>query len=278
MVVHSLHGPGFMAVTFLVFAMLRLYQRGKRNYGYAAAIAFGIAIFGEAAQIPGPRNAEVIDIVVDVIGIIGALGIIALLDRDMRRHLNLAPRLAIVAATLTAVTYSVGPTAWWSYSLIAQQRAVPALLTFEKRWEWWTVGKRFVGTIDRISAPEGWPLDGTAVRVTSSRRGSVFEWKAYRDWRDFDTFTFLAATDDGSERDMIIVIADKRGPGSDEPGRYRTQVRISPTPTRLRISIDEMRRNPDNPLDIAHINYVFMRLSDRVADVPVIIDDFRFES
>jgi len=275
--VHSLHGPGFMVVTFAVFTLLRLYRRGARNYWYTALIAVGIAIFAEAAQIPGPRNAELGDIVVDTIGIAGALGILALLDRDLRRRLALISRLIILGVTVPAVLYSVGPTAGWSYSWLAQQQAVPALLTFENRWERWTVGNRFSGSIERIPVPDGWPISGTAIRVTSSRRGGVLEWKAYPDWQEHAALTFLAASDDGSVHSMTITIEDMRYTGMPEPNRYRTTVQVGPVPTRFRIPIDVIRRNSGGQLDIAHVNYLFLRLTDRVGGVPVILDDFRFD-
>lgn len=266
-----------MVVTFAVFTLLRLYRRGARNYWYTALIAVGIAIFAEAAQIPGPRNAELSDIVVDTIGIAGALGILALLDRDLRRRLALMSRLIILGVTVPAVLYSVGPTAGWSYSWLAQQQAVPALLTFENRWERWTVGNRFSGSIERIPVPDGWPISGTAIRVTSSRRGGVLEWKAYPDWQEHAALTFLAASDDGSVHSMTITIEDMRHAGMPEPNRYRTTVQVGPVPTRFRIPIDVIRRNSGGQLDIAHVNYLFLRLTDRVGGVPMILDDFRFD-
>ena len=277
MLVHSLHGPGFMVVTFAVFTVLRLYRRGASNYWHTAMIAVGVGIFGEAVQIPGPRNAELSDLVVDAIGIVGALGLLALLDRDLRRRLALISRLIILVVTVPAVLYSLGPTAGWCYGWLAQKHAVPALLTFEHRWERWTIGNRFSGSIERIPVPDGWPVSGTAIRVTSSRRGGVLEWKAYPDWRDHAVLTFLAASDDGSVHSMTITIEDKRHAGTPEPNRYRTTVQVGPAPTRLSIPIDDIRRNSGGQLDIARVNYLFLRLTDRVGGVPVILDDFRFD-
>lgn len=277
MLVHSLHGPGFMVVTFAVFMLLRLYRPGTRNYWYTAMIAVAIGIFGEAAQIPGPRNAELSDIVVDTIGIVGALGLLALLDHYLQRRLTPITHLIIVIVTLPAVLYSLGPTAWWSYSWLAQKQAVPELLTFEKRWERWTIGNRFSGSMERIPVPDGWSVEGMAVRVTSSRRGGILEWKAYSDWREYRALTFLAASDDGLVHSISVTIQDMRHAGQPEPNNYRTSVAVGPTPARLRIPIDDIRGNSGEQIDLAHVNYLFLRLTDRVAGVPVILDDFRLE-
>lgn len=277
-IMHSLHAPGFVGVTFFVFAVMRIYHRGNRNYRNTAIVTMGIAFLSEAAQIPGPRDAEVIDLVVDAIGITGALGLLALLDRDMRSRLRHRARVGLAVATLLALVYSFVPTAWWCYSWLMQQRAAPVLLSFEHLWE-----RKLYNTFGRtekehVPAPDGWPLAGTVLRVTSSQRGGILEWRSYPDWSQHDYVTFLAATDDGNTYDVGLAIEDMRPDGEKERNLYRMTFEIGPGPQRIRIPLEPLRNITEpRPFELAHVNRTFMRMTERVPGVVIYFDDFRLE-
>ncbi|MDH4055533.1 MAG: hypothetical protein OEV58_09165 [Gammaproteobacteria bacterium] len=277
-IVHSLHAPGFAGVTFFVFAILRLYHRGSRNYLYAGAIAMGIGVLSEAAQIPGPRDAEFSDLVTDGIGIFGALGLLVLFDRDIKQRIAVITRRRIGYATLLALLVSFGPTALYTYALIAQKNALPVLLSFEQRWERLIYSMPGSNRMDRIDAPATWPVKGKVVRVTSSRRGGLLEWRPYPDWSQSDNFSFVAATGDGKVWEVLVYIEDSRPNGVKESNYLRSIVEIGPNPTRIRIPFTTLRAESDTrPFEIAHVKRVFLRLNERTGGIPVILDDFRLE-
>jgi VanZ family protein len=276
--IHSLHGPGFVGVALFVFAILRIYHRGVRNYWYAAAISMAVGLFAEASQIPGPRDAEVSDLFVDAIGIGAALGMLALFDRDMRHRLTTSARVVLVGGTCLALMFSLAPSTWYAYALVSQHQAMPALLTFEHTWEKSLHSNRGSGRIRQLDAPTDWPIDGSVLQVTSSSRGGLLLWRPYPDWSGFSALSFLAMSVDASTRDALIFIEDTGPEGRDPAIHYRTTFEIGPTPRRIRIPLDAIRATTeDRPFDIAHVNFVFLRLSERMRGAVVIFDDFRLE-
>ena len=117
---------------------MRFSDRGSRSasrYLLAAVGAGTIGLLAEIAQIPGPRNAQWVDLLADAVGIFSALALIASFDRILRnriRHwaLKLLPVAAGVGLTITLL-----PTLWIGFALVQQHASMPELLTFEHRWE-----------------------------------------------------------------------------------------------------------------------------------------------
>ena len=94
-ILHALHGPGFALLALLILWYLQYQCRSVVNYVLAAGIAMAIGLLSEAAQIPGPRDAQVKDVVVDALGIFGAVGLSAALDRTVRSIIPLWSRLLL---------------------------------------------------------------------------------------------------------------------------------------------------------------------------------------
>jgi len=67
--IRSLHGPGFGVVALLMLLLLRDRDRPAVGYVKAAAFAMVLAAVAEAAQIPGPREAEIGDLLTDALGL-----------------------------------------------------------------------------------------------------------------------------------------------------------------------------------------------------------------
>ncbi len=79
----------------------------------------GIGLISEIAQIPGPRDAQLKDLVVDAMAIMGALGMATFFDKQLkpaiskRTHLLLAT-VAGLALAITCVPRSGTATLWFN--------------------------------------------------------------------------------------------------------------------------------------------------------------------
>jgi len=171
---HSLHGTGFALLALVVYSAMQWFFPGSRNYLPAAIITMGIGVISEAAQIPGPRDAQFSDLLIDGLGIFGALGLIAAFDRSVRREISRAMGLALPTLAAAAFTIACGPSVWYSYALFEQRRAFPRIATFEHLWERAAVGQTIDARPVRILTPEVWPVKGKYVaKATENGRWGI---------------------------------------------------------------------------------------------------------
>jgi len=277
--VHSLHGPGFVVVAVFVFAILRIYRRSAVNYVHAAIVSMAIGLFAEAAQIPGPRDAEISDLIVDAIGIIGSLGSIALFDRDVRSMLNDRLMLGLGLVSIGALTISFAPTAWYGYAWFSQHRAMPTLISFENRWESTVISQPRGRRPERIDAPANWPTTGTiAYAEESGRYGILIRLTPYTDWSEYSTLSFVAASANNVTQKIAVSIRDMRLEGERRNNRYSQRLYVDPEPQRYVIALDKVRDVAnERPFDIAHVESFILSAADPGSGTKLFFDDFRLE-
>jgi len=197
-ILHSLHGPGFALIALAVFWYLQSRCVSTINYLLAAGIAMSIGLVSEIAQIPGPRDAQFKDLLVDGIGILGALGIAASLDRRVRSAISRPARLLLPAVAGVALAMACVPALWYSYALLSQQRAFPVLLSFEQAWEMATISKTDGLKPSRIATPDDWPVDGATIAhgTEAGRWGIFLSLHPLPDWQGYSKLSFVAASVD----------------------------------------------------------------------------------
>ena len=225
-----------------------------------------------AAQIPGPRDAELIDLVVDAIGIISGLGFIAMFDARYRSF-----PLAII--TVLALVVAAGPTLFYGYAWISQQRAAPTLLSFEHRWERPIFGQPGPHHPDMLPAPPGWPLEGTVALAEETDRGrALVRVTPYPDWTGYSALSFIAASGSGMPTKIRVSIVDIRPTDESDTNRFRENFDIGAQPTRITIPLDKLREiSNGRPFDLAHIEAIFLNAVEPGSDTSVYLDDFRLE-
>jgi len=277
--VHSLHGPGFAVVAVLVFAGLRLYRDAPVNYLHAAAAAMAIGVFAEAAQIPGPRDAQVMDLLIDALGIVGGLGVIALCDRNVRASLNERPMLGLGVISIAALLIATGPTVLYSYAWISQFRAMPTLLSFESRWERTVFSQPGKEHPDLIAAPSNWLSTGTiAYAEEAGHHGTLIRLTPYPDWGEYSRLSFIAASGNEDVQKIVVSVWDIGPEGERYENQYSQQLHIGPEPKRYVISLDKVREIAnERPFDIAHIESFSLSATDPGGGASLFFDDFRLE-
>ena len=278
-VVHSLHGPGFAAVAVLIFTVLRLYRRGTDNYLHAAAAAMAVGIFAEATQIPGPRDAQFSDLVVNAVGIVGGLGVTALFDQSIWTGVRKRYRLGLSLMSIGALGISIAPAAWWSYASISQYRAIPILLSFESRWETSLIVPIRGRRPELIAAPSSWVDGGTIAHAEEADgRGMLIQFAPYPDWSDYSTLSFVAASAQDDSQEIVISVSDDRLAGENRSNRYSQRLVIGPEPKRYTIDLSKIRESTNKrPFSISHIKLFEMRATKPGSGTSLFIDNFRLE-
>ena len=279
-IVHSLHGPGFFVVAILIYIATGILKVGGNRYIIAAVLSMGIAVIAEGAQIPGPRDAEVKDLVVDFVGIVAGLGLIAFFDRDVRRKLGM--RKWAVFGTTVSVFLAVAllPTVWLAYAWFAQLRAAPELLTFEERWE-----RAMIINIDgqrpeRLPIPDEWPVLGDHVASTqaSGRYGTLVRFMPFPDWSSFSRICFAAAAQTPVPANVVLSVRDMRIDGERRGGRGTWRLELDSSPTRYCVPLKSIAASaPERPLNMARVESVQLSMADRKQAATILLDDFRLE-
>lgn len=278
-ILHSLHGPGFAAIALAVFWYLQSRQASIINYVLAAAITMGIGVISEVAQIPGPRDAQVKDLVIDALGIIGALGVTASFDKRVRSSITTPARLLLPAVAGTALAVACVPTLWFSYALVEQRQAFPSLLTFEHAWETAAFGQTATRRPDVIDAPPAWPTSGRKVSrsIEDGRWGIFLSTHPVQDWREYTSLSFVAASA-GETFAMDIGVTDSPKDEEYHGARYYKSITVGPEPKRYTVSFEDIQAAAKNrPFDFSLVESVVFSAAKPGGGQELLLDDIQLE-
>lgn len=278
-IIHSLHGPGFGVVALLILSLLRGGKPPAAAYFRAGIYALLLAGLAEAAQIPGPRAAEMKDLVADTLGILGFLGAAALIDRNMRRSIGKMQMVFLSIVSIPALLAAIVPTLWLSYALVLRSQLLPQLLSFDEPWE----RTYFSGDempLEIVPAPDGWPDgSGNIARLhTAGQWGLMLHLRPYPDWSDYSVVSFVAATTDGRARRIAVGLWGIRPGDNTQPGRYYTTVTVGPNPARICVSFSELDGLPSGRrFDLAHVSELLLGSAKNRIGEELLVDDFRLD-
>jgi VanZ family protein len=277
--IRSLHGPGFGVVAILILMLVRNGNHRAVAYLKAAAFATVLAGLSEAAQIPGPRDAQFADLLTDALGIVVFLGTVAVFDRSFRDALGKGQRVLLAAVSVSALLATLLPTLWLSYALVHRGQSLPQILRFDAVWE----RAYSSGNTDRlmvIPSPAEWPVTqgNVAQLVSAGRSGIMLRVYRHPDWSGYAAVSFVAATGGETSRRIAVGIRDIRPSEKSAEARYMAGFNVSRQPTRYRIMFEELRSvSAEREFDIEHVHNLV--ISDWAAEsgVEILVGDFRLE-
>ena len=278
-ILHSLHGPGFALVALLILWYLNHQCRSNINYVLAAALAIGIGVVSEIAQIPGDRGAQIQDLFVDAQGIFGALGISASLDRNIRSMIPTWARLVLPALAVAALASVCVPSLGLAHALIQQKNAFPTLLSFESSWETAAVGPIHGQQPTLVAAPVDWPGDGPTV----ARAVEDGQWRTFLvlhplpDWTGYEKLRFLAASA-GEAFSMRICIRDWEPNMRNSRLQYCKSMQVGPLPREYSIPLSQIQAGAKvPPFDFSRVQAVAFSAAKPGSNREILIDDIRLE-
>jgi hypothetical protein len=279
-IVHSLHAPGFAAAALVILLYLQWKHRTPLNYLLAGGTAMAIGVLSEIAQIPGPRDAQFSDLIVDAIGVFGALGTAALWDEQLRSMLGNSLLAMLAILSVCALGFALWPTIWQSYAIISRADSMPTLLTFEKRWERNIYALRDLEAQKVVPAPEDWPAEGDKVlhSVERGRFGILLRLYPHPHWKGYSQLSFIAASGNDTIQDVTVAIRDIRPQRGAPWNRFYSNLDIGPEPRRYTVDLREAAESgAERPFDMQHIEAVVVSASHPGSNVELFLDDFRLE-
>lgn len=272
--IHALHGPGFAAVAAALWLLIGPLDPPKWRYIIAAVGAGCIGVLAELAQIPGPRDAQLIDLLVDAVGIVAALAAIAVFDRQLRLIVPQRIFLVLFACVMGALTFL--PPAWYAYAARAQAAAMPSLLSFEHLWEgsiYWQTDKRHPSL---VAAPANWPQSGTVAYTREDGSwGALIRLYPLPDWSAWMGISFIAAST--TEKEYRVYVSVRDTPADDEAANVLGyNVMVGPEPQRYVVPFAQMRqRRGDTDFDLRHVETLVFSASQPGSGTSILVDDIR---
>jgi len=219
-------------------------------------------------------------LIVDGIGVVGGLGVVALLDREITAILSRRRRMVLGLISIVALVAVASPTLWYSYAMVEQSRAAPKLVSFEHLWESAISGQAFRRRPQRRPRPPGWPGSGDNIAFAkeAGRWGILLRLHPYPDWRDYSTLSFVAASGSDTSHSIVLSIRDIRPDRKSDSNRYTERFVIGPDPIRYEISLQKVSRaGRERPFDIGHIESVILSAPEPGGQVAILMDDFQLE-
>lgn len=276
---HSLHGPGFAVVALFVFWSLEAYRPTLANYVYSALASISIGVLAEAAQVPGPRDADIADIVVDAIGVCAGLGGAAAFDPRVTQRLGSRLHAVIRIVAVLALCGVALPSLWYAAAWIAQNANRTEILTFQRPWEHAIIDPRDGRRPDIIAAPLGWPFPGKIghARESGSDR-LLLRVSPYPDWSSYRTLRLTLASGDGSETEVLLTITDHRLRGESHGVQFTRRIPAGPDPSIVTVDLEALRGTADwRPFDITGVNSIRLNAVSPGRETTLMFDDFRLE-
>ena len=252
---NSMHVPvfGIVAISLYVATATKARWSFLKRAAIVLAMVFVLSLLSEAAQIPGPRDASVKDLISDWLGAIAALFFVHAFaaDKTLSRGRRIASALIGTAVLLVALSSLIGVSA--AYLERGYQR--PVLVSFDAHF-----GRYFRRTqnaslqlirdtadarqIGQITLHDGaWP-------------GIIFH-DIWPDWRSYSTLIIEFGLAGDAPLDVHVRVHDREHKLGDQSydDRFNQTITLQPGRHTLRIPLKDIRNAPGNrSMDMSHIN------------------------
>lgn len=270
-ILRSLHGPGFAAIAVAVGLGVRDWADGWWRIVLAFAICVSISLLSELSQIPGPRNAEVADLVVDGAGILAGLALVAALDSSLNFGTSPWTRRAVALASALALIAIVMPTLQLIAAISVRNANFPVLLSFESALERELYAGMQTPEPVRVPKPKDWPTDGVMIgnATASGRWGTMLAMAPYHDWKDYKAVSFVVASGNDEPVDIGVMLRSNKK-------NYYRRFTAGPDPRRVRIAFEDIvAKRPD--FDLSDVRTLVVSAAEPGQPYEVLLDDIRLE-
>jgi hypothetical protein len=270
------HAPLFGVAALLLLRTAPRERRGTpRQYLFVLLVAALIGILTELAQRAEGGDAEMNDVVADILGAASFLAIhwtLAHRAAAFRWFLRFAAIAGLLAVFMPAILSGMATLHYYT--------AFPVLLDFQSIWDsrWCrSDGAKF----DIVPAPPGTGKPG------SDRMGRItFEpydvsafiiEGSYPDWKGYRQFAFTVYSELPTDAPLILRIADKRDKNHFSES-FETHLTIAPGINKIRIPLAALEAAPGGRrMDMTAIHRIILLAVHSQSRFPVYVDDFHLE-
>jgi len=271
---NSLHVPlfGIIAICALLVTPRR-WGRRKRLLSVAGIVLL-LSVLSEVAQIPGPRDASIEDLIADWLGASGFLAIASVFSRSILVPKGRGRYLVLIGIVLIA--WPLLPLAKVSAAYVERSGALPSLVRFDSR-----LGRMFFYAQNadlHIDTQSSLP----AVEVTledGSWPGIVFHdiWPA---WEAYTALTISIENPDSEPFPINVRIHDRTHRLGQQAysDRFNTELNLLPGPQTVRIDLADVRMAPaGRQMNMADIDGLVLFATRKEAGRRFVLHDIRLQ-
>lgn len=284
------HFPLFGGVALILLYLTRQFGEPRgwsvgNQYGMAFIGAVVLGALGEGMQLlSSSRSAEWSDLVLDVLGAVGALGLYVSYDLRFTGRVakwRLSPRKQLVHAGVgLLLVIALSPVLVWTYAYWDRAARFPSLVQFSSVWEMMFV-KGGDSAVQIVPPPLGWgkPRVDTVGHVVfyPKRYPGIRLEEPYPDWRGFSGFHLEVYSELPGAQSLVIRIEDAHH-NHDYADRFNQAVTISPGLNHIHIPLDNVRQAPvGRELDLSAIKNVKLFAISPPEEFSLYVDNIRLE-
>jgi hypothetical protein len=280
------HTPLFGSLSLLILGILFIVYK-KRNYrriklyiaSFIIATFLGLAL--EIYQIPGPGDADIVDLIRDIAGALSFLLIFSFFDKNFDYHnkKHQMGRLTFLFVGIFILFCAVLPTILWSMSFINRDNEIPTLLNFNSVWERAFI-KTQSATIEILAAPTTWREGTGQVGKLTFGNGTYPGFgiaEPYPDWSDY-RFLRFAVYSTLSDSINISIRIDDAHHNQKYTDRFGRMLTIAPGNNDIRINLDDIESAPKGrKMDMKKIKLVLLFGSKSLKGDSLYFDNFHLE-
>jgi hypothetical protein len=271
------HTPLFGIVALLMLAISVRLLRGRihqrlTHYAIALIVTCLMGAITEYAQIDGPRDADLADILRDLAGAVSFLGLYMYFDVHLTKSWPRATgrlRKTVLMLSIIVVAASLVPLTLTSTAYLQRNSAFPTICDFDSYWV-----KRFLTTesarLKIVSPPTAMQTASVGVGQLNLRAGDypgfgIFE--PYPDWREYQELVLDIYSPLDSTISIRIRVEDSYHDGN-LTDRFNRTLTLTPGESRIVIPLKEIRSGPAkremDMSDIAAIHFFAVDLKQRI--------------
>jgi hypothetical protein len=251
---NSVHVPFFGAIALSLFVFTGTMQNldlGRRIL-ISIGAAFLLGALSELAQIPGPRDASVEDLLSDWLGAAGTVLFAAAFSRSTTSNVGLRRFAAIFGLSLLLI--ALWPLIRISAAYLERNYRVPSIATFDSRF-----GRRFIlaqhTSLQIIeTAPSGRKIANVNL-LKGAWPGLVFH-DIWPDWREYSTLVIEFGMPEATPLDLNVRVHDRvhRQSNQAHSDRFNMEYELQPGLQTLRIPLARIQKAPaGRKMDLSQI-------------------------
>lgn len=263
---NSLHVSVFAVIALSLFVAMSVFTGSTRAQSatIAGIIAIVLGIISEAAQIPGPRDASVEDLLSNTGGAIGALLVVLATTGD--RSASKISRVVFFVAGSAILLAALLPMILVSAAYLERNYRKPLLVSFDSRF-----ARTFIrtqnATLELLVQSPAKRKIGQVSLDNGAWPGLIFH-DIWPDWRPYSVLTIDLALAGDAPLDINIRVHDRLHKQGDQPYRDRFNMTHAMQPGRytLRIPLEKIRNAPKGrKMDLSQIDGIVVFCSPKNA-------------